>query len=248
MQLAHVPSAGARYWAALSIASVFGANCGDFIARYFKLGHTGGLLPLAIILAIILIAERRDKFAHQAYYWAAIIVIRAAATNLADFGASDLALKKIWLIAALAALLLLALAVSPPAKSVAPPEARAFRLPSTDARYWVAMLIAGTLGTVIGDVMSFESGLGTLYASLVLASMLAVIFLLGAKGWFGNLWFYWLAVVTVRAAGTSLSDFLAHNVFGLPLSTLVTGILFVATLLVWKEPSPLYRTHPGTAA
>jgi uncharacterized membrane-anchored protein len=110
------------------------------------------------------------------------------------------------------------------------------------------MLIAGTLGTVIGDVMSFESGLGTLYASLVLASVLAVVFLLGARGWFLNLWFYWLAVVTVRAAGTSLSDFLAHNVFGLPMSTLITGVLFVVTLLVWKEPSPIYRVRSGTAA
>jgi uncharacterized membrane-anchored protein len=38
----------------------------------------------------------------------------------------------------------------------------------------------------------------------------------------------------VRAAGTTVSDFLARNIFGLALSTLCTGLLFVATLLIWK--------------
>jgi uncharacterized membrane-anchored protein len=235
MQLTHVPSAGARYWTALSIASVFGANLGDFVAKYLHLGHVRGLLPLAGILALILIVERRDRSVHQAYYWLAIIVIRTAATNLADFGASDLAVKKVWLIAALAVLLWGTLFFTPPAKLIEDIGTRPFRLPITDAKYWTAMLIAGTLGTVIGDLMSFESGLGTAYASLVQGAFLVVLFFLGGVGLFANVWFYWLTVVGVRAAGTSVSDFLAHNIFGLPLSTLATGLLFVATLLLWKE-------------
>jgi uncharacterized membrane-anchored protein len=250
MQQSHIPTAGTRYWAALSIASVFGANTGDFVAKYFHLGHAGGLLPLAAILAIIFVAERRDSSVHQAYYWLAIIVVRTAATNLADFAASDMALKKIWLIAALAALLALLLLVSAPAKSQSIDDAagpQPFRLPTTDARYWAAMLVAGTLGTVIGDTTSFDSGLGTGYASLVLGSLLGLAFLLGAIGLFANVWFYWLTVVMVRAAGTSLSDFLAHNVFGLPLSTLVTGVLFVGTLLLWREEPP-YRLRSREAA
>src|SRR5882757_4673353 len=102
------------------------------------------------------------------------------------------------------------------------------------------MLIAGTLGTVIGDAASFETGLGTAFASLTLGGILAVVVGLGATGLFASLWFFWLSVVMVRAAGTSVSDYLAHNVLGLPLSTLVTGAVFVATLLLWKErPSGL---------
>jgi uncharacterized membrane-anchored protein len=234
MQQIHIPLAGARYWAALSIASVFGANSGDFVAKYLHLGHVRGLLPLAAILAVILLAERRESSVHQAYYWLAIIVIRTAATNLADFGASDLALKKLWLIVALALVLTVTLFFSPPSKSSEPANARSFRLPTTDAKYWTAMLIAGTLGTVIGDAMSFGSGLGVAYASLVQGSVLAVLFFLGGLGLFKNIWFYWLTVVVVRAAGTSLSDFLAH-ILGLPLSTLGTGLLFVGTLLIWRE-------------
>jgi Malate/L-lactate dehydrogenase len=117
MQQIHVPLGGVRYWAALSIASVFGANSGDFVAAYLHLGHVRGLLPLAAILAVILVAERRDSAVHQAHYWLAIVVIRTAATNLADFGSFDLALKRVWLIATLAVILTVTLFFSPPSKS-----------------------------------------------------------------------------------------------------------------------------------
>ena len=62
----------------MSIASVFGANMGDFVARYLHLGHAGGLLPLAAILAVVFVAERRDRSPHQWYYWLAIIIVRTA--------------------------------------------------------------------------------------------------------------------------------------------------------------------------
>jgi uncharacterized membrane-anchored protein len=53
-----------------------------------------------------------------------------------------------------------------------------------------------------------------------------------------SLWYYWLTIVAVRAAGTVAGDFLAgRQVLGLATSTLVTGISFVALLTVWKEPS-----------
>jgi uncharacterized membrane-anchored protein len=242
-----MPLAGARYWVVLLMASVFGANSGDFVAKYLHLGHAGGLLPLAAILAIVFVAERRDRSVHQAYYWLAIIVIRTAATNLADLAASDLALNKMWLVASLSVMLALALLLNPPSKSTETARTRPFRLPTTDAKYWTAMLIAGTLGTVIGDLASFDSGLGTAYASLVLGILLAVIFFLGGMVLFANVWFYWLTVVIVRAAGTSVSDFLAHNIFGLTLSTLMTGVLFVVTLLIWKE-RPNYRLRSSEAA
>lgn len=39
MQDIHLPTLSARYWVALCVASVFGANMGDFFARDIGLGH-----------------------------------------------------------------------------------------------------------------------------------------------------------------------------------------------------------------
>src|SRR5258708_21420212 len=106
------------------------------------------------------------------------------------------------------------------------------------------MLTAGTLGTVIGDYASFNSGLGTGYASVLLGGVLAALFFSGRTGPLANLWFYWLTVVAVRAAGTAFGDFLSHNVMSLALSTLVTGVVFVAMLLLWRG-GPAYPLSFG---
>lgn len=246
MQPTHVPAAGDRYWVALSIASVFGANTGDFIAKYLHLGHWGGLPALAILLAVVFFLERRDSTVNQAYYWAAIILVRTAATNLADLGAGDFHLGRPGLMAALAVVLALVLFFSPPSKSAETATRWPFGLPNTDSRYWTAMLTAGTLGTVIGDYASFNSGLGTGYASVLLGGVLAALFFSGRTGPLANLWFYWLTVVAVRAAGTAFGDFLSHNVMSLALSTLVTGVVFVAMLLLWRE-RPAYRLRSSEA-
>jgi uncharacterized membrane-anchored protein len=99
------------------------------------------------------------------------------------------------------------------------------------------MMIAGTLGTVIGDYSSFGLHLGTANASLVLGALLAVILFVGSRGLFATVAYYWLTIVAVRSAGTSIGDFLAGKAvgMGLPMSLFLTGLFFVATLMIWKD-------------
>ena len=88
----NLPMINARYWIAILAASMCGANTGDFASRILGLGHTRGLIPLALIFLAIVWAERRSNVATEAYYWLAIIVLRTGATNLADLGTHDLKL------------------------------------------------------------------------------------------------------------------------------------------------------------
>ena len=93
MQVKNLPSITPRYWTAILVASMCGANTGDFLSHNLHLGHTRGLPPLAALFLIVLWAERRAHRATEAYYWLAIIVLRTAATNLADLGTHDLKLN-----------------------------------------------------------------------------------------------------------------------------------------------------------
>ena len=63
---------------------------GDFFARDLGLGHVDGLPFLALAFVVVLVGERFDRAVHQAYYWAAIIIARTAATNSADFLCGDM--------------------------------------------------------------------------------------------------------------------------------------------------------------
>jgi uncharacterized membrane-anchored protein len=248
MQNKHVPVLGPRYWTCLCIASVFGANTGDFLAKEFGLGHVRGLPILAAMLAAIFLIERRDRHAHQAYYWLAIVVVRTAATNLADFFAGDMKLERGWVMFGLTVLLgALVLGarflMSKPASG--PGNANATGLPTTDAFFWASMLVAGTLGTVAGDFSSFNSGLGLARATVMLCVLLGAWFIFG-RGLLRSTPFYWFSIVLVRTAGTAAGDYLANRSLGLglPLSTLCTGLLLVITLMLWK-PQPALQ--PGTS-
>ncbi len=233
----HLPALGRRFWVALCLASIFGANMGDFFAHDLGLGHVGGLPFLAAAFAVVLVVERFDRLAHEGHYWLAIIIVRTAATNLADFMAGDMRLPRLLVMAGLTTLLVVVVTAAWRAwrrTGGDAGEARSLVL-RADTAYWVSMLLAGTLGTVMGDYFSHNLHLGDGVGAVVLSVVLAGFFLVGARGLIWSLPFYWATVVMVRAAGTCVGDFLAgRSMLGLALSTVVTGVVFVAMLLAWR--------------
>jgi uncharacterized membrane-anchored protein len=206
---------------------------GDFFAHNLGLGHVAGLPFLAIAFALVFVLERFDRTAHEAFYWLAIVVVRTAATNLADFFAGDLRLPRPWVMAGLAAVLALSVAAAWQLswRNAADKSDAQGNLLRADYGYWLAMLIAGTLGTVMGDFFSHDLHLGNAAASVVLAPFLV----LGARQLLWSLPLYWTTIVMVRAAGTTVGDLLAaRNALGLALSTAATGLLFIGLLIVWR--------------
>jgi uncharacterized membrane-anchored protein len=192
---------------------------GDLFARNLGLGHVAGLPFLAIALAIVIVAERFDRIKHQSYYWIAIIIVRTAATNFADFAAGDLKLPRVWVMAALLVLLVAALWLTWQFawRQLASKTDNVLR---ADLGYWVCMFIAGTLGTVIGDFCSHNQRLDDGGVAVVLSPIVAVLLLVGWRGPLRLLPYYWLTVVTIRAAGTAVGDFVSsRNMLGLPVST-----------------------------
>jgi uncharacterized membrane-anchored protein len=210
---------------------------GDFFAHNMGLGHVAGLPFLAIALALVFVLERFDRTAHEAFYWLAIVVVRTAATNLADFFSVDLRLAKPGVMAGLAVLLALSVAAAwrlSWRNAVDKIDAQR-NLLRADSGYWLAMLIAGTLGTVMGDFFSHDLHLGNAVASIVLSALLAPFLVLGVRQQLWSLPFYWTTIVMVRAAGTTVGDLLAaRNALGLALSTAATGLLFIGFLILWR--------------
>ena len=235
MQPNHLPPLGARYWSALCLASIFGANMGDLFARNLGLGHVAGLPFLAAALAIVIVsrtlrpaATSKLLLARDHHRANGCDQLRGfccrrfeTAENLGNGrpggssrrrGLDELAI-------------LLAAACGQDRRHV-----------RADFGYWVCMFIAGTLGTVIGDFCSHNMHLGDAGAALLLSPVVAILFLTGRRGLLLLLPFYWTTVVAIRAAGTAVGDLLAgRNLLGLPLSTAVTGVLFVALLVIWKQ-------------
>jgi uncharacterized membrane-anchored protein len=211
----------------LSLASVFGANLGDFASHELHLGHVRGLPLLAVCFACLLWQERRSQAGTDAYYWAAIVLLRTAATNLSDLFLHDMKLSAFWFVAALSVLLVLAAWRRSEAGCA---------LSRVDTRYWLTMLTAGTLGTACGDEAADMLGLATSLSLFAVLFMGAIAF---AKGLAARSQFaYWLTIVLIRTTGTNAGDFMAGREgldLGLTVSTIGAGLLLVATFWLWKR-------------
>ena len=243
MRNENIPALDARYWAAILAASLVGTTFGDFVSIDLGLELTGALLPLgATILAVIFAAEPATRWAGVACYWAAIVFTRTGTTDLGDFLARSLNLGNGSVSAVLAVLLAVFLVAwrDPASGSATNPGARIARkvLPTTNARYWMGILMVSILGSILGDFVADDLGLGLAQGSLVLGAALtaALVGELTTKRW--NEARYWAVIAVARTTGTVVGDFLSGRE-GLNLGFVavagLAGALLVTILLI---PSP----------
>ncbi len=236
-----VPSIGPRYWTGITLASVFGANMGDFVSHDLHMGHVRGLPALALVFAAVIVGNRMTPRGSEVWYWLAIVTLRTAATNLGDLATHDGALGFGPVSLVLAAVLVAVLSM----RRFAAPEFNTQDVPQADGSYWLAMLIAGTLGTALGDGLADVLSLPVATAF----TAAAVIFTLGLRR-SGNLRgaaTYWLAIAAIRTFGTNAGDMLAHA-SGLPTSTAVSGMLLVSVLALWPgRQTKAPRSAPSAA-
>ncbi len=227
-----MPTLGPRYWTALCLASIFGADLGDFAAHSLGLGHWRGLPVLALLFALTLWAARRGC-PTEAWYWVAIIIVRTAATNLADLQTHDIRLSTPILMLCYALLLACLVALS----------RRDAGVPRANGGFWASMLVAGTLGTVAGDGLSHMMAQGPAGSSALMSAVLAAAFLLVPALRAAPIVSFWLLVVLVRTWGTDVGDALADRI-GLDADLLASGACFVGVLLCW----PTRRAARATSA
>jgi uncharacterized membrane-anchored protein len=111
-------------------------------------------------------------------------------------------------------------------------------LPITNARYWVALLIASVMGTTGGDFLSHDTGLGLERASLLLGAVLASALIVETRATTAREPRYWAGIALARTTGTCMGDLVTtggglHLGFALG-ATLAATLLVVILLTPWR--------------
>jgi uncharacterized membrane-anchored protein len=215
------------FWMAMFMASAFGANLGDYLADLNSRTVSGAVM--AVVCLVALWGDRREGLRTEAWYWVAVIALRAAATNAADVITDELHLSYPAAALALGILTLLAgLLTRGPAASAGSPL--------IEGRYWLAMALAGLGGTVAGDLMSHTVGL--FGSAAVLTAFLVLVLVVRAWQFPLSLLAYWVAVLAERSAATPVADVL-HGRHGLhlPLSVAlaITLLAFLLALVLRRR-------------
>lgn len=219
---------GPLFWLAMLAASALGTNLGDVFAGRLGLPGAVGFGLLVASSALAVACDWRAGRRTELYYWIAIVVLRGAATNVADFLTEDLRLGFVPVLAVLVVVALLA-----GARTRAEAGGRVAS-PVIDGWYWTAMLVAGVFGTAGGDLMNRSVGL---FASAGLLTALLLAVLAVQRQLFpAAMLAYWVVVLAERCAGTPIGDGLASRRgmgLGLPAATACTAALFAAAL-AWR--------------
>lgn len=217
---------GPLFWLAMLAASALGTNLGDVFGGRLGLPGAVGFGLLVASSAMAVACDWRAGRRTELYYWIAIVVLRGAATNVADFLTEDLRLGFVPVLAVLVVVALLAGARTRAGARVASPV--------IDGWYWTAMLVAGVFGTAGGDLMNRSVGL---FASAGLLTALLLAVLAVQRQLFpAAMLAYWVVVLAERCAGTPIGDGLASRRgmgLGLPAATACTAALFAAAL-AWR--------------
>jgi uncharacterized membrane-anchored protein len=204
-------------------ASALGTNLGDFWADALGLGLATSFASLAALSLALLLCDRRWGREREVFFWLAIVVLRASATNVGDFLTDDLAIARPVSGLAFGA-----------ATLAAGWATQGVGSPRIDARYWFAMFLGGVFGTIGGDFVSH--GIGLPLAAAALAGLLALAVTIRSARAPAALLGYWIVVLIERTAGTPAGDLFAEERglgLGLPIAMAITGGALALTLF-WR--------------
>ena len=217
------------FWLAMFVASAFGTVLGDFWAEGLHLGLMLSFGTLVVITGLLIWGDCLKGQGAEAFYWLAIIFLRAGATNVGDglihiFGLSFIVASLLTGVATLAAGFFTR---SPFAGAISP---------LIDLRYWFAMGIGGVFGTVFGDLTAHTIGM---FPALITLSvgLIVVILVRGALAPTSMLG-YWCIVLAERAAGTPAGDWFASRRglgLGLPVALLCIGVGLITALWLYRR-------------
>ena len=251
-----------RYWFTVLSACSIGETLGDLVSHQWGFGYVWASLFFLTIFAVMTVVERRARVRSDIRYWLTIMIMSTTGTTLSDLFTRTLRLgytgTSTLLMVLFSGVLLIKRArpdrqtsPGPMSPDAALPHVHLHLehtdMPDTDTRYWVAIMVASTLGTSLGDFVSNVLNLGFGRGSILLGSLLAVDLVVDHFSERSNEARYWIALVLASTIGATSGDYLTKE-GGLNLGFLgviVTQVtIFAALIMVRKRHTAQPLTRP----
>ena len=217
----------------------------------FHLGYGDTIVLFMSLFLILLVIKLSLKGYHPLAYWLTFTATAIAGTAISDFIDRTLKLGYTLGSVILTAMLLIALAVwYKKEKSI---NVEYIATSSAELWYWIAFLIANTLGTAAGDYVADDLGFGFVHSAILISGLLGLLVLLHFFTKVSRVLLFWLAFVLTRPFGATFGDFLTKPIEkgGMNLGTVGASIFFCVVLFFaiaketklekgrWQSPNEL---------
>ncbi|MEZ4224736.1 MAG: hypothetical protein R3B13_27540 [Polyangiaceae bacterium] len=234
-----VPHIILSYWVIKIASTTLGETGADMFSMTLGLGYGATIGIFFALFAALLGVKLAVRRYTPTSYWAVFTASAILGTVISDFIDRTLGLGYAAGSALLTVLLLVTLAIWHRTERSLSVE----RIETARAEifYWLAFLIANTLGTAAGDFLSDELGIGFMHSAALIAGLL----LLTALGHYftklSSVLLFWVAFVLTRPFGATFGDLLTkpadHG--GLALGTYSASAFFALLMAIalWRERS-----------
>lgn len=230
--LNRVPHIILMYWVIKIASTTLGETGADMFSMTYGLGYGSTILLFIGLFAILM----SIKIAIQRYepitYWLTFTASAIAGTAISDFIDRTLGLGYTAGSILLISLLLVTLALWYwQKKSI---NVEYITTGSAEFYYWIAFLIANTLGTAAGDFVADQLGLGFAAGAVLFTCSLICIALLHFFSRVSGILLFWLAFVLTRPFGATFGDWMTkpHEHGGLALGTVSASAVFMLIVVV----------------
>lgn len=225
-----VPEVTVFFWVIKIFCTTVGESFADYVNETLGFGLTNTTVLFSAGLVAVMVVQFRTRRYVPWVYWLAVVLISVVGTLLTD-NLTDAQGVPLWLSSTVFAVLLAGVF----AVWYLRERSLSIHAIDTTARegwYWLVVLVTFALGTAVGDWTLELTGWTPGVAILLPASLLLAV-LAGWKLGAGPVLSFWLAYVLTRPLGANIGDFLAlpGGEGGLGLGTLVTSVVFLATIL-----------------
>jgi uncharacterized membrane-anchored protein len=227
-----VPHIILLYWIIKIASTTLGETGADMFSMTFDLGYARTIEIFLGLFVVLLGVKLALRGYHPVAYWAVFTASAIAGTGISDFFDRTLGLGYLAGSALLVAALLAVLGLwywkerSIGVETITTARAELF--------YWLAFLIANTLGTAAGDLLADDLGIGFAESAALISGTLIALALLHRFTRAPGLLLFWLAFVLTRPFGATFGDLLTKPLDhgGLDLGTIGASLFFGIVLVI----------------
>ncbi|HEC58886.1 MAG TPA: hypothetical protein ENI24_04905 [Methylophaga sp.] len=230
--LNRVPQIILLYWIIKIASTTLGETGADMFSMTFNLGYGLTIALFMGIFLIFLIIKLSMKRYDPLMYWLVFTATAILGTAISDFIDRSLGLGYAFGSIALFSLLLVVLAVwYQHEKSI---NVEYIKTLPAELYYWLAFLVANTLGTAAGDFLADSLEIGFLNSALIIAGLLIACSILYFYTKVSSLLLFWFAFVLTRPFGATFGDLLTKSPEhgGVGLGTISASAFFGVILIV----------------
>ena len=227
-----VPHIILLYWVIKIASTTLGETGADMFSMTYRLGYGDTVLLFMGLFIVLLGIKISMKRYDPVTYWLTFTATAIAGTAISDFIDRTLGFGYAMGSALLISILMVILLFWHIREKTINVEN--ISTTSSEIFYWMAFLVANTLGTAAGDFVADQLGLGFADSAMLFTGSLVIIALLHFFSKTSGALLFWLAFILTRPFGATFGDWLTKPLEngGLALGTIGASLFFVIILIL----------------